>query len=408
MTEPLPCDRIAILQSFGATPAEVEALLAYNASGFNATDRGDRFSLPLPPETQIGWWQDCINTAKQTDLWTTLQQRLIPLQFPIQVGISQTETYRQAVLRGQTVAQVDDTGVNLQMPQQLQLVLYPSLAGTIPVLFTSHRPDFVTLVQALAQRNEPNPVPDSMGACMISGFKNWHRLAQVTSCGGSGRLFSGRSSGSDRFMVLSAIPYSNVIATEFGLKEDDWLALSLIVRLEHECTHYLTKRLFGTMQNRILDELIADFWGMTCALGTYRADWFLHFLGLEAFPQYRVGGRLQNYRGKPPLADGEFQILQRLVKAAAENLEAFIRQQRLHQIWAGLNSTDSIPGDNTIASLLSKLSQSSPIYPEPLVRLLLALTQFTLEELADPTHWVTLTSQWQSVKLDMTPVADEP
>lgn len=43
-------------------------------------------------------------------------------------------------------------------------------------------------------------------------------------------------------------------------------------------------------------------------------------MGLEAFPAYREGGRLQNYRGDPPLSDGAFRALQRLVKDAAENL----------------------------------------------------------------------------------------
>jgi endonuclease III len=30
---------------------------------------------------------------------------------------------------------------------------------------------------------------------------------------------------------------------------------------------------------------------------------------------------MQNYRGQPPLSNGAFRVLQRLVKAAAENLE---------------------------------------------------------------------------------------
>jgi len=88
------------------------------------------------------------------------------------------------------------------------------------------------------------------------------------------------------------------------------------------------------MRNNILDELIADYRGIVAALGHYRSDWFLHFIGLESFPIYRRGGRLENYRGEPALSDSAFKILQILVKKAAENLDRFDKQfsqqQRTH------------------------------------------------------------------------------
>jgi hypothetical protein len=77
------------------------------------------------------------------------------------------------------------------------------------------------------------------------------------------------------------------------------------------------------MRNNLIDELIADYMGITAAEGKFCADWFLRFLGLEDFPVYRVGGRLENYRGKPELSDGAFVILQSMVKSAAVNLERF-------------------------------------------------------------------------------------
>jgi AraC-like DNA-binding protein len=88
-----------------------------------------------------------------------------------------------------------------------------------------------------------------------------------------------------------------------GLDEQEWLQLSLIIRLEHECIHYLTSRLFNLMRNNLLDELIADYGGIVAACGYYRADWFLRFLGLESFPDYRAGGRLENYHHAITLSD---------------------------------------------------------------------------------------------------------
>jgi hypothetical protein len=107
------------------------------------------------------------------------------------------------------------------------------------------------------------------------------------------------------------------------------------------------------MQNNLLDELIADCAGITAALGYFNADWFLAFVGLEQYPAYRKGGRLQNYRGVPPLSDGAFTILQRLVYHAAKNLE----------IWTQTHQETHLPG-------------------MPLSQLILALTRVTLEELA--------------------------
>ncbi len=80
------------------------------------------------------------------------------------------------------------------------------------------------------------------------------------------------------------------------------------------------------MRNNMIDELIADYRGIVAALGYYRSDWFLHFIGLESFPAYRKGGRLENYRGEPVLSDSAFKILQILVKKAAENLDRFDKQ----------------------------------------------------------------------------------
>src|SRR6185312_8794110 len=57
--------------------------------------------------------------------------------------------------------------------------------------------------------------------------------------------------------------------------------------------------------------------------GHFKSSWLLSFLGLESFPAYRDGGRLQNYRGEPPLSDGAFAVLQKMVVKAAENLETF-------------------------------------------------------------------------------------
>merc|ERR1711916_277350 len=96
---------------------------------------------------------------------------------------------------------------------------------------------------------------------------------------------------------------------------------SLEIRRYHELTHHFTKRVLGSMNNNILDEIICDYVGMVSAVDDFVLDWFLRFLGLEDFPTYREGGRLQNYVGDMPKAP--FSVLQKLAYEAILKIKLF-------------------------------------------------------------------------------------
>jgi hypothetical protein len=331
-----------VLTAFGANDSEIEELLAYNQNVFDQSKTLMQ-TFPLPSEVFVDRWRQYITQAEIEGTHTVLKERLVQFKFPIQAGISQTEIYRAATRKGEKIKEKDSAlsaGLELSAPEKLQLQLHPTLAGEIPVITAGNREDFITLVQALTHRNEPHPIPDSMGACIVSGYNNWDRIyryrqqwltrrrkgSKADWAAEFKRLIPHKELYQDRFIILSPGAYSNVSASDLGLEQTQWQQLSLQIRLEHECTHYITRRLFGSMRNNIFDELIADYRGIVAATGQYRADWFLRFIGLESFPRYREGGRLENYRGDPPLSDSAFLILQALVKAAAENLEACDRQ----------------------------------------------------------------------------------
>jgi hypothetical protein len=384
-----------ILAEFGASKHEIEELLVYNQNVFAQDNLASSLQFPLPSEPHVAVWQEYLIKAETKGTWATLKNALIQLKFPIQAGISQTETYLAATRKG--IIPDKTTDLVLQQPEALQLKIHHSLAGEIPVLLTNNRADFVSLVRAITKRNEPVDIPDSMGACMVAGYNNWDRIRRyrqqwldrfAVSAKGKGkrekeqvgydselawpeefrRLIAQKELYQDRFIILSDGFYSNVQPAKLGLTAEEWRHLSLTIRLEHECTHYFTRRVFNSMRNNLLDELIADYRGIVAATGTYKADWFLHFLGLESFPDYREGGRLQNYRGQPPLSDGAFKILQRLVKAAAENLEAFecnyIQQRRGERPYA----------------YGSFVSANAPTNEYQIM--LMALTSLTIEDLA--------------------------
>ena len=361
--------RRSVLAFYGASASQTEELLAYNQNLFSHKCLKHAVKFPLAPEAHVSVWEEYAFAARVIGAFEALKQCLVQFQFPILAGISQTEAYRSATRKGVPVDNIPEaTGLILTLPEKLQLIIHQSLAGAIPVLLAGNREDFVTLVQALTMQNEPKLVPASMGACMVAGFNNWDRIRryrQQWSAKNSGNcsesswaaefrsIIPQKTLYQDRFIILSDGFYSDISGIDMGLSELEWQRLSLTIRLEHECTHYFTRRLFGSMRNNMLDELIADYRGIVAATGYYRADWFLRFVGLESFPHYREGGRMQNYRGQPPLCDRAFKILQALVKAAAENL------QRFH--------TDHA----------SELRNSNI---QPLM--LIALTYLTLEELA--------------------------
>lgn len=356
-------ERAKILRGFGANEPEISELLAYNQNVFQQADSQNLTEFPLSSEPHLAAWEDYAFQAKTKGTWEVLKNALVQLRFPIQAGISQTESYRAATLKG--IEPDLTSSLTLQQPEALQLNIHKSLAGKIPILLTTNRADFVSLVRAITKRNEPVDIPDSMGACMVAGYNNWdrvHRYRQQWSTDNIDnsalawskafkQLIARKELYQDKFIILSDGFYSNVPPEALGLTEIQWKRLSLTIRLEHECTHYFTRRVYNSMRNNLLDEFIADYRGIVAATGSYNADWFLRFMGLESLPHYREGGRLQNYRGQ--LSDKAFRILQILVKSAAENLENFDR--------------------HCVPHLKTNANQTL---------MLMTLTSFTLEELA--------------------------
>ena len=271
-----------------------------------------------------------------------LREKLVQLCFPVRENISREEIYRAATRRG-ILPGPEQPFLKLRDPGDLKLLLHPTPAGTIPVLIARDRGDFVALVRALSERNEPAPVPVSMGALTVSGINNWDRIRsyrrfweaehpEEAAAGGwqaeFARLVPRKELYQDRLIILSEDGYSGIAPEKAGMTDNLWRKTSVDIRLEHECAHYLTKRLFGSMNKAIHDEFIADYAGIAAATGAFRADWFLLFMGLEDYPRYRQGGRLQNYLGDPPPSAAVFSLLQRIVKQAAENVERFEAQMR--------------------------------------------------------------------------------
>jgi hypothetical protein len=139
----------------------------------------------------------------------------------------------------------------------------------------------------------------------------------------SDNIIHNRSLYKDEFIVLSTKPYSNVTACQLGLAEDVWTSYSVSIRKEHEFTHLYMLKKYGHATNNLHDELIADYIGIIKTTWSYNKVWMLTFMGLENFPHYREGGRLENYVKESKLSQADFIQLTIIVKNAIENIAIF-------------------------------------------------------------------------------------
>lgn len=168
------------------------------------------------------------------------------------------EALNKYIIPKRTVDFIDEDGMRLE--------IYDSFAGEIPVVYIKNNEDFNHFITNAVYKGI---IPENLsqtGASFISGKTT-------------------------RFIVLSAKPYSNVCASNINMSSEEWQEKSMIIRREHECTHYFIKQIFGIARNNLHDELIADFFGIYEAFGKYKSEMFYKFMGVDG----NSGGRLKFY-----------------------------------------------------------------------------------------------------------------
>jgi hypothetical protein len=325
--------RGAAWRAAGAGEAEVDELLAYAASPLHASPPPAAPPAIMADAPFVTAWERYAAAAGEVGAEVVLRRVFVQLAFAVRPGMSADPVYLAATRRGLLLDE-GAPGIEFARPQGLRIFLHPTPAGRVPVVLSEDRRDFEVLVQAITRRNEPEPVLASMGACMVSGYNNWDRVAELRRAYEAENPDEAWSTAfrelvprtdlyQDRFMLLSSGPYSAVPADAIGMDEAAWQAASIQLRLEHECTHYFTRQAFASMRKSLLDEIAADYMGMVEALGRFDAALFLRFMGLEDPAGARPGGRLEQYRGHPPLSDRAFSLLPGVARRAAAALETF-------------------------------------------------------------------------------------
>lgn len=282
------------------------------------------------------FWEDYVNDSDGTIPFRMLYELYPQLNFPIEEGIEKSQLYRDAVSKGSFI--ISYHALPLHRKSDITLKLHKSIAYDIPVITVPDETDFETLIRSLIYKNNPVTIPKSMGASLISGINNWkkiHNLKQKWSENSPSISWNEEFSKNivpnthlykDKIILLSMKPYSNVNAERLQMNSEEWKKISLKIRLEHECVHLYTLKKFGKASNNLHDELIADYIGIVAATGTYKEEWMLTFMGLEKYPKYRTGARLENYLGGMNLSESEFEKITEIIKNAIQNIAAFSNQ----------------------------------------------------------------------------------
>lgn len=193
--------------------------------------------LPLPDEPFVSLWKE--TTGKEALLFLSDTFALPIEQFPF------------------------------KKPDNLQIHLAFTDGGRIPVISTGCHDDLCSMEALVNGHSDIEELPLTVNALTIEA-----RAARLQH---------------HRVILLGNAPYSNVPASALGLDEDDWLNRSTALRLAHECAHYETLRLLGSMKNHALDEIAADTMGQLAAFGNFSAQRQRLFFGLEGGGKTCIG-----------------------------------------------------------------------------------------------------------------------
>lgn len=259
-----------VLKSLGADDAVCKELKDYLENKFK-TDK----EIPehIPDESFIEAWQEIIDYVKEAGIVKALNE-----------GLEHGK---------------DD--IVLEKPDKVKIEIYNSVAGNIPVIYAFNEPDFYELVTKIIHKGKKMPNLEKTGASFAFGLTN-------------------------KFIILSNKPYSNIEAQKLGLDEQTWKDYSILIRREHECTHYFTKRFLGSSRNNLHDELVADFAGILSASGEYHANWFLVGMGLDEYPKEQDFGRFPVYT--VGLSDKAKDVLKKIIIKVANNVEKWSKEEK--------------------------------------------------------------------------------
>ena len=223
------------------------------------------------------------------------------LSLGIKEGMSQSEEYRNIVRRG---IMPDKLTFPFELSGEEDEYTLDTPAGEVNVLYLPDRAIFEYFIKVLAHRNEPVEIPLSMGASLISGINSWRKIyAHKEEYLQSGkddwdeefaRFISVKENYKDTVLIVSKGYYSALKPEYINMNSDEWLEKSKTIRIYHEISHYISRKLFIENKEVLRDEIVADAIGFIAAFGYYDSLLARKVLGIDN-EKFNRDGRLINY-----------------------------------------------------------------------------------------------------------------
>ena len=223
------------------------------------------------------------------------------LSLGIQEGMSQSEEYRNIVRKG---IMPDKLAFPFELSGEEDEYTIDTPAGEVSVLYLPDRAIFEYFIKVLAHRNEPVEIPLSMGASLISGINSWRKIyAHKEEYLQSGkddwdeeftRFISVKENYKDTVLIVSKGYYSALKPEYINMNSDEWLEKSKTIRIYHEISHYISRKLFIENKEVLRDEIVADAIGFIAAFGYYDSLLARKVLGIDN-EKFNRDGRLINY-----------------------------------------------------------------------------------------------------------------
>lgn len=224
------------------------------------------------------------------------------LTLGVRNGLKDTERYKDIVLRGEMPKELV---LPIEVNGEAQRIEVDTPIGKTEVLYLEDRKLFEYFIKVLAYKCEDVSIPKTTGAIFISGLNNWRKIEKHQSeylknhtkeewDEEFDRFVSNKENYKGEVLLISKGYYSATSPSIVGFDEDAWIKLSKEIRIYHEITHQISRKLYGDHKEAIRDEVIADAIGIISALGFY--DKILHQKVLGIIDgEYKKGSRLENY-----------------------------------------------------------------------------------------------------------------
>lgn len=218
------------------------------------------------------------------------------------VGKSQSEEYKNIVLRG---IFPDDLTFPMKVSNKEELIEVETPIGKIEAIYLPLREVFERFVVCLSNRCEPLEIPKTTGAMYISGINCWRKIHKHKEeflkdhsedlWGEEFDRFTANKENYKGIVLLISEGYYSACEPGFvGFDVQEWIKISKDIRIYHEITHAVSRKLYPEHIEAIRDEILADSIGVYYALNRFDSLLIKKFLGIEN-EGYREGGRLQNY-----------------------------------------------------------------------------------------------------------------